>query len=159
MDIFTQNKIIARTLIVVAVVNFLILGIILWKDIRPQAPPPIQGEEHKDLSLVLKSELNLSDSQAQQINKLRSDFFSKENDLATTIRSQRDSMNQTMFNKKVDEDLLRALARRIAENEYKMEILRIEQALEFKSICSPEQLEKYEGLVREIRDYFRPEHK
>ena len=48
------------------------------------------------------------------------------------------------------------LAKRVSEYEYKMELLRYEQAQQFKSICTPEQREKFEALVKEIRDYFKP---
>jgi hypothetical protein len=34
--------------------------------------------------------------------------------------------------------------------------LRIEQSKQLKSICTPEQLDKFESLVIEIRDYLRP---
>ena len=34
---------------------------------------------------------------------------------------------------------------------------RYEQAKELKKICTPEQMEKFETLVLEIRDYFKPD--
>jgi Spy/CpxP family protein refolding chaperone len=107
----------------------------------------------------LKQELNLNDSQVEQIQQLRSDFFEKEKVLARAIRAKRDSMNLVMFNKQTDEQLLKRLAREVADGEYEMELLRIAQAQQLKSICNPEQLEKFEGLVREIRDYFRPDNR
>lgn len=39
-----------------------------------------------------------------------------------------------------------------------MELLRFEQAKELKSICNDKQQEKFEKLVKEIRDYFRPDN-
>ena len=39
-----------------------------------------------------------------------------------------------------------------------MEFIRIAQAKELKSICNKEQLQKFETLVKEIRDYFRPDN-
>lgn len=39
-----------------------------------------------------------------------------------------------------------------------MELLRFEQAKEMKLICNAEQQEKFEKLVKEIRDYFRPDN-
>ena len=68
-------------------------------------------------------------------------------------------MNAAMFNKTIDEETVKALAQRISDNDYEMEMMRFEQAKEFKSICNDEQLEKFEGLVKEIRDYFKPEEK
>jgi hypothetical protein len=39
-----------------------------------------------------------------------------------------------------------------------MELLRIEQAQEFKAICTPEQMEKFEILVKEIGDFFKADN-
>ena len=94
--------------------------------------------------------------QVSQIQTLRADFFKQEAVLKKTIGAKKDSMNDLIFNKKTDETLVKSLARGIAENEYQMELLRIEQAKMLKTICTSEQLEKFNTLVIEIRDYFRP---
>ena len=78
--------------------------------------------------------------------------------MVDAVRNERDSMNTVMFNKNNNEELVKSLAKRISDNEYQMELLRFDQAKEFKSICTPEQLEKFEGLIKEIRDYFRPDN-
>jgi ribosome biogenesis GTPase A len=62
-----------------------------------------------------------------------------------------------MFNKSINDTLILSLAKRVSQNEYKMELLRFEQAKKFKTLCTPEQLEKFNDLVIEIRDYFKPE--
>ena len=63
-----------------------------------------------------------------------------------------------MFNKNTDETKIKLLAKQIADAEYQMELLRFEQAKELKLICNAEQQEKFEKLVKEIRDYFRPDN-
>jgi Spy/CpxP family protein refolding chaperone len=160
MDIFEQKKLLSRIVILLTVLNLVLIGTFLWRGnfSRPE-PPLFRGGDYKDVSGILKQELNLNDSQVEQIQQLRSDFFEKEKVLARAIRAKRDSMNLVMFNKQTDEQLLKRLAREVAEGEYEMELLRIAQAQQLKSICNPEQLEKFEGLVREIRDYFRPDNR
>ena len=113
-------------------------------------------ENSPDIAAVLEKELHLTASQVVQIQALRADFFKKEVLLNATIRAKKDSMNELMFNKITDETLVKSLARSVAENEYLMELLRIEQAKSLKTICTPEQLEQFGKLVIEIRDYFRP---
>ncbi len=128
-----------------------------WRD-------SISHKEHRqpnlqrDASSILEKELELSKTQVLQIKKLRTDFFSKEKVLEKIIRSERDSMNNLMFNEITDDILINQLAKRVSENEFQMELLRINQAKELKSICTPNQLEKFGGLVKEIRDYFKPEN-
>lgn len=157
MDIFAQKKILIRLVIFLTVLNLFSIGIFLWKDILHKPPPPVRSDEKGDLSVILEKKLNLTGKQVEQIEKLRSSFMEKENEIQTALRKERDSMNLLMFNKITNEEQLKSLARSVAENEYKMELLRIEQAKELKSVCTPEQLEKFEKLVREIRDYFKPD--
>lgn len=163
MDIFTQKKLLVRIVIILTALNLFSIGIFLWKDIF-RKPPRVElfqtrSNDYRDVSAVLEKELRLTEKQSGQLRKLRSGFFDKEKSLVATIRAERDSMNTAMFSKVTDTALVKSLARSIAENEYEMEILRFEQAQGFKSLCTPEQLEKFEELVLEIRDYFKPDNK
>jgi Spy/CpxP family protein refolding chaperone len=156
MDIFAQKKLFVRMVLVLCVLNIALMIFFGLKESRPEPPP--QSSDFKDVSAILEKELNLSGQQVAQIKQLRSDFFAKEKKLGKIIRDERDSMNVIMFNKNTDGELVKSLARRVAENEYQMELLRFEQAQQLKSICTSAQLEKFEGLVLEIRDYFRPDN-
>lgn len=154
MDIFTQKKMLVRLCILLVILN---LSLVVSFYYFTQNKDYKHDEEH--LAAVLKRELNLNDAQAEKIKTLREDFFAKEKALAQTIRSKRDSMNIAMFNKTTDENQVREIARRVADGEYQMELLRIEQAQQLKTICTPEQLEKMEDLVKEIKNYFKPKKK
>lgn len=155
MDIFTQNKLLVRITILLAVMNLLLIGLFLWKDIIRKPPRQDKPAELRDVSEILKKELNLSKEQFDKIKILRSLYFEKEKVLAEAIRHERDSINISMFNKTTNDDLIRSLARKVAENEYKMELLRFEQAKELKAVCTLRQLEKFEELILEIRDFFK----
>ena len=158
MDIFTQKKILVRALIVLIVVNLLSISAFLWKEIFRKPPPPKHTEKNKDdVSSILEEKLNLTDSQVKQVRELRNKCQEKEKSLGEIIVSERDSMNVEMFRDSSDEKLVKAIAARIADNEYQMEMLRYDQAKQLKTICNAEQLSKFEELVIEIRDYFRPD--
>ena len=174
MDIFKQNKLLIWGIVLLILMNISSMGIFLWKEISrpPKRNPPPQSlnnddrqpqdkpqPEKKELANILKEELNLNESQVEKLRELRKKFFDKEEELIKVIKSERDSMNTAMFNKDMDEKLISDIARRISENEYHMEMLRFEQAKEFRSICTPRQLEKFDELIKEIRDYFKPNNK
>ena len=158
MDIFSQNKKLISITVVLVALNVLIVGFFVSREFFPKKKrePDVFANEKKDVSSALKYELGLAENQVEQIKKFRADFFEKEKELSAVIRSQRDSMNLVMFNKTTDENLVKQFAQKVADNEFQMELLRIEQAKAFKRICTPDQLEKFEGLVREIKDYFKP---
>ena len=159
MDIFTQKKLLIRIVVLLTVLNIIIIGALLWKDFFHRPPRPENQNNPRDVSAILQRDLNLTEKQVEQIKNIRNDFFQKEKELEETIRSERDSINATMFNYYTNEDLIRSLARRVADNEYKMELLRFDQAQSLKLICTPKQLEKFEGLIIEIRDFFKQDEK
>jgi len=157
MDIFTQKKVLIRIVILLLILNLCSVGVFLWKGItHPGKQEEPGNKDDKEVSAILQRELKLTVQQTEVIKKLRSGFFEKENLLVVQIRAERDSMNVLMFNDKINGDQVKSLARRVADNEYKMEMLRYEQSQEFKKICTPDQLKKFETLVVEIRDYFKP---
>ena len=160
MDIFTQKKLLIRIVVLLTALNILLIGALLWKDFFHRPPRPNENiNESRDVSFILQRELNLSKEQVNQLRILRFSFLETEKALADEIKGERDSINMIMFNKNTNEELVRSLSRRVADNDYKMELLRFEQAQEFKSICTPEQLEKFEGLIKEIRDFFKQDEK
>jgi len=160
MDIFAQKKILTRIIILLLVLNIGTMGLYLYKEFghfdKPELFP--NQKEFRDVSSILKKELNLTTEQTEQIKRLRENVFEKEKELTEVIRAERDSMNVAMFNKNTNEDEVKVLANRISTNEYKMEMIRLEQSKQLKTICTAEQLEKFEKLVLEIRDYFRPDN-
>ena len=158
MDIFAQNKLLTRGIIIVVLLNMSIIGIFLWKEFHHGPLLFPDNKDYHDVAGILKRELDLTEQQAEQFKSIRADFFEKEKSLTQTIRNERDSMNMLMYNAKTDTAMVRSLAKEVSENEYQMELLRIAQAQQLKSVCTPEQLNKFERLVKEIRDYVRPDN-
>jgi Spy/CpxP family protein refolding chaperone len=161
MDIFSQNKLLKKVVVIIVIINLVLIGFVFWKEIKkPKHEPELypHPEAFKDVSGILKEELNLTAEQTEKIQQLRSDYFEKENSLAKMMKAERDSMNEIMFNRNTDEIKLHQLAHEVAAHEEEMENLRISQAKDLKAICTTEQQEKFEHLVKEIRDYFRPDN-
>ena len=159
MDIFTQKRTLLWLVGVLAVMNIAVLGTLAWKEFSPKREPLVfPNKEYNDVSAILQKELDLDNHQAEQIKNLRNEFYEIEYQLAKLIRSERDSMNFEMFNVHSNDELIHHLARNVAENEYKMELLRYEQSKRLKAVCTPEQQVKFAELVKEIRDYFKPEN-
>jgi Spy/CpxP family protein refolding chaperone len=161
MDIFSENKLLIRLIIALVLLNTGLVGYVFWQNNanHPEAleRKPIDKADFQYVSNVLKRELNLTEIQVKQFQALREDFFKMERVLTMKIRGERDSMNVVMFNKQTDPSLIDTLARRIAAHEYEMEMFRFAQAQQLRKICTPEQMEKFETLVLEIRDYFKPD--
>lgn len=160
MDIFSQNKLLIRTILVLVVLNLGSITFFTVKEIRSRRVPLLfpKNEAYKDVSKILKKELNLTNQQVIRFDEIRKRNFEKQSEIKKIIRDEKDAMNIEMFNKNSDDDKIKLLARQVSENEYKMELLRYYQAKELKAVCKPEQLDKFQDLVIEIRDYFRPDN-
>jgi Spy/CpxP family protein refolding chaperone len=158
MDIFSQNRFLKRIVWVLAIANIILIGsfwFMYFKGFSDRKPK--NSPSSKELSIVLKKELDLSLSQMEQLKEIRFDFLSKEKIVREQIRLERDSMNMLMFAANDNSSRLKELATRVSEGEYQMELLRIDQSIRIREICTSEQLMKFEGLVKEIRDYLKPE--
>ena len=158
MDIFSKNKFLVRVIFVLIFLNLFSTGY-LWRTMnkRPNRNPPKQ--EKGSTAYLLKDKLHLTGEQVIEINRIRDDFTQKEDRLILQIKAQRDSMNVAMFNETTDTVYLKRIARQLVENEYQMELYRIEQAQLFKNVCTKSQLNEFQNLVIDIRDFFQPQRK
>jgi Spy/CpxP family protein refolding chaperone len=158
MDIFTRNRFLLRIIIILIFLNLISTGYLLWnKKDGPNPRPPRREKENS--TQILKEKLHLSKDQEVAIFQLREEFGRREEVLTELIRSQRDSMNVVMFHTDTDTASLKRIARRVAENEYQMELFRIEQAQKFKNVCTEEQLKEFQHLMSNIRNFFQPDKK
>ena len=81
MDIFAQKKLLVRLFVILVAVNLISLGFFVFKDYFRKPPPPPQNNnviENKDVSDILKKELNLTEKQTEQIKQIRANFPEKE---------------------------------------------------------------------------------
>lgn len=158
MDIFSKNKFLVRVIFVLIFLNLFSTGY-LWRNMnkRPNRNQP--KPEKVNTANLLKDKLHLTDQQVTEINRIRDDFTQKEEKLILLIKAQRDSMNLEMFSETTDSVQLKRIARQLVENEYQMELYRIEQAQQFKNVCTKEQLTEFQNLVIDIRDFFQPQRK
>lgn len=157
MDIYTRNKMLTRLVLVLVLINVLALSFIWWQSRHRPGREKDVPDTGRMVSL-LREKLDLRDDQVQKLYSIREEFFGKEKILAAVIRAQRDSMNVLMFSERTDTVAVESIARRVAENEYAMEMLRLGQATLLQSVLDPEQSKKLNGLVREVRDFFKPDN-
>ncbi len=158
MDIFTRNKFLLRIILVLIFLNLFSIGYLWWqKSEGPEDRQPRKGKDNP--KQILREKLHLTREQETAIVQLRADYAGKEEAINQVIKSERDSMNQMMFHTDADTASLKRIARRVAENEFLVELYRIEQAQHLKEICTPEQLKEFEHLVINIRDFLQPKKK
>lgn len=158
MDIFSQNKVLIRTSVVLVALNLVLIGFLIFKEMRPHPEPDFrrEPENKKELSAILKKELNLTNDQVVKFEAIRAQNAARKSKFKEIINQDKELLNKEMYSKNYNEEKVFALAKKIADNEYQIEISKIHQSQQLKAICNPKQLDKFENLVVEIQDYFRP---
>lgn len=158
MDIFSQNKFLIRTVLFLVILNLGSITFFTVKGFRPNNDErfPPKNEQKRELSEILKKELNLSDIQIAKFEEIRMQNAARKSELKEIINQDKDLLSSEMFNKNADDKKVLALAKKIGDNEYQIELSKINQSKQLKAICTPEQLEKFDDLIQEIRDYLRP---
>jgi Spy/CpxP family protein refolding chaperone len=152
-----QKKCFIRTIVGLAICNIVLMSFFMWQTFATGLPlnTAKKPRDVATLLTVLQNELHLTPKQVEQVKTLRTEYFDKEKQLLEVIGGKRDSMNVEMFQKTTDSLLIKALSERLAENKVQLELLRYEQSKTFKAICTPEQLEQFGKLIKEIRAYFK----
>lgn len=159
MSYTLQIRKLKRLIAVLLLVHLGLLGYIYWLHQHAHGPALFpKPEAYRDLTPILTRELGLSAQQAQQLDSLRLRYFRREVRLKMAIKAHKDSMNVEMFDVQPNSERLQLRAQAIAQMEFDMELLRLDQAREFQLICTPQQRSKLKALVLEIRDYFRPDN-
>lgn len=159
MDIFAQKKFLQKIVALLILLNLALLFFLFFNKNNHHQPLLFpQKEAFKDVSGILKKELNLSDEQALKIQQLRDSFYLKEQQMEVINKSKKDSMNVAMFSKNTNDSLVMRLAKEISTNRYERELMRYNQAKALKEICTPKQQEQLSNIVKEVRDYFRPDN-
>ena len=182
MDIFLQKKILIRVIILLTILNVVSIGAFLCKsflgnsptyttdshtriDMSKQQPDTNENfatkdapkeKEIRELGDILERELHLSKTQVVQITELRSKYYKKDKELFKKMKGKKQQLTREIFNKNTDEKLVISLIKDVSVIEYEKEMMRFEQIKELKTLCTPEQLDKFEDLMREMKEYFKP---
>lgn len=160
MDIFSQNKLLIRTVLFLVVLNLGSITFFTLREMRQHS----EGQNHsnnlkkRELSDILKKELNLTNHQVAEFEEIREQNASKKQEFKQIINQDKELLNQQMFYRNSNDEKLLALAKKIGDNEYRIELSKINQSKQLKAVCNDNQLEKLEDLMIEIQDYFRPDN-
>ncbi len=158
MDIFSQNKFLIRTILFLVILNLVSITFFSIRSFRPKNDDrlPPKNEYNRELSEILKKELNLSEYQIEKFEKIRTQNEKRKIELKEIINQNKDLLASEMFKNITDEKKVLAIAKKIGDNEYQIELLKINQSKQLKAICTPAQLDKFDELIKEIRNYLQP---
>jgi periplasmic protein CpxP/Spy len=140
------------TIVVLVALNLSTIGMIWMREMRPPAGPP--GDNRPDEQAVvrfLQSELALSDDQVRQYQQLRQRHAQE----IQRLREEIGELKRQQLKAQLDMDIpdmerATQAARRIADNQFELELLTFQHFAELRTLIGHEQVEKLRSLLLEL---------
>ena len=160
MDFITRQRFLTIAIIVLVLLNLFSLGAIwiLQSGRRPFLQPPVHYHREGKGNIVefLSEELKLTDEQFKEFKAIRRDLDRGRRFLECEILETRRELVEESFRPNPDSTKAEFLVTKIGENQILLEKLLFDHFVKMKSLCTPEQSEKFDSLMHEILQRSRP---
>ena len=111
---------------------------------------PIVAKAAEKPALVLKNELSLSPDQEKKVEQINQEYKQKSEPVLTAIREKKGALLDELSAENTDTAALNRLASELSLEQSALQQVNIEQFLDLKKVCSPEQTRKLSGIYREL---------
>jgi len=156
MDLITKNRFYFWSIIVLVILNILVLATFWAQRLvpRPNHCPP--GGKPPSGGHFIMDELGLTPEQASKFQELREVYFKETGSVSNEIRELRKLILDELLASEPDTARVTQLIEGIGENEIKRERLYFDHFLKLKSICRPDQRERFESFMNELMRMIEP---
>lgn len=144
MDWFTKQKAFVWIIIVLVVINITSL-VLMWLERSPSHPS--KNEETRGTDSFLKSELSLSDEQAEALIKSRDKFFDSKRKLDDEMWLRKNEIKNEGFKKNPDTLKVKNLSDEIGKIQSEIEQLAFKHFSELGIVLNDDQSEKIKKIL------------
>ena len=109
---------------------------------RPRRPNPV--------ALTLKEKVGFSAQQMQQIEQLKKEHREKMHQLFEDIRKAKIAFYQNVNRPEIADTTIERLASNIGKKQQEIDLQAFKNFREIRSLCTPEQLPKYDSLMPKV---------
>ena len=148
MNVFTKQHLSTSIILLLIVLNLTSLGTIWF--LQSSRPPEAGSTSRGPVKNFLEQELGLTPKQTKQFERLRQQHFQESQAINEEMRLSKEAIMQEVFADSPNSVKAEALAEEIGEGQAELENLRFQHFLALKSVCQPEQLEKFQRLFHEL---------
>jgi Spy/CpxP family protein refolding chaperone len=159
MNFLTKNRLAVISIIILVILNLFTLSALWFQRFgENHKPPPHHFEMNKQGNgeEFLENELELTEEQAKQFEELRLKHFEKTKILMDEIHRYKKEITDELFSSTPDTNKVNLLSEEIGKNEAELERLSFSHFMKLKSVCQPEQKEKFERLFHVIFEDVKP---
>lgn len=126
---------------------------------RFSSKPPFKDFPRRERSeFLLKKKLNLTDEQLQKFRDLRENHFEETKEIGNEIHNLKRELSEEVFKETYNQEEVEKIIERIGQFEMQMEKEKFKHFLELKSICTPEQQQKFREIFKEIMPQRKEPH-
>ena len=151
MDWLSQNKFTKWFIIILVALNVATITMMWVFLARTSHPPPFNKiMQPKETVTLMQKELNLSNEQIKQFEKLRKENFDKSKKLMNQIDALKKSLSEELINENKDTAKVNSITNAIGLLQTEMEKLRFNHFEQLISLCTPEQKEKLKPILKNI---------
>lgn len=150
MDYFANKKFMTWTIAILVLLNVFTLAGIWFFRFQPKPPHFKDFPRREKSEFLLKKKLNLTDDQLQQFRDLRENHFEETKEIGNEIHNLKRELSEEVFKETQNQVEVEKFIEQIGQLEMKMEKEKFKHFLELKSICTPEQQQKFREIFKEI---------
>lgn len=119
---------------------------------KDATPPPPQGQSggRNGIATQLQKDVGFSEEQIAKYKEMKAAHWKIAKPLFDAMQKSKDSLYELVKLPQVDEELLEDRAENVAERQEALEIQGFRHFKEVRSLCTPEQLPRYDSLLKKI---------
>ncbi|NTU97959.1 MAG: periplasmic heavy metal sensor [Chlorobiaceae bacterium] len=159
MNFLTSKKFVTTALVLLAVLNATLLGVLWWQNMEKNDSKHITITRQYSRQISFSGPVALSDSQSVSFRKLRREHFRKVRPEIAAIEEKKKQILEESFRDKPDSAKIATLAREIGAHQATMEQELAGHFHELSKICTPEQRDSLKSFLEHISRHNFPAKK
>jgi Spy/CpxP family protein refolding chaperone len=159
MDIFSQKKFMIWTIALLVLLNLLSMAALWYQRGGPPPQAPRQADQRQEsVSQFLNRELQLTDDQKKEFERLRKEHFEASTRLSKEIRESKKALFDQVMAPASDKAAIEKLTKQIGDKQGQLELLLFNHFTALRSKCTPEQQERFKIILHDILDLMHPQN-
>jgi protein CpxP len=152
----SKNKSLIFIIAVLLLTNIAVLGYFLWfkKSPRQEGPGRSPGIE-----AALQKEVGFNDQQIAQYKQLKEEQWKNFRPMFDDMHKAKDSLFNLLSYENVNDSVINTTADVIAQKQKAIDIRMFNHFRQVRSLCTPEQLPKYDSLIQRMMRKMGRSHK
>jgi periplasmic protein CpxP/Spy len=145
----SKNKSLIFIITALLLINILVVGYFLWFK-KPHRPVESRQKGHKGIATALQNEVGFNEQQVAQYRELKEKQWTAIKPMFSDLCRVKDSLFRLLSNENTNDSVINKAADVIARQQKAVDIQVFNHFKQIRTLCTPEQLPKYDSLVQHL---------